>query len=555
MPVLNVEQDFDFDTGQWRDAPAATATAADVHAQEPAHVQGAPPLSTPQRLVLEELLTELETRTMERPHGGLRLFIERAWPILDPATPFVGGWYIDAIAEHLTAVSRGELRDLIILMPPRFGKSKIVAVYWPCWEWGPANLPHYRWLFNTYTLSLTLRDSAYRRQVMESAWYRRRWGSRFTLGKERFRPDTASKYENNHSGFHFATSVGGSNTGEGGHRVVVDDSLGAQDAYSESARETVIRWWTVVMPSRRNDDSSARIIVQQRLHERDLAGFLMKEEGGYTVLSLPNEYDPARPCVTRWFRDPRTEAGELLCPGRVSRAQTEELKSPTLGLGEADYAHQYQQLAVPEGGGIWKQAWWRYWVPRFHPLANTLDEHGHLIVALPPQFDRRIHTWDMTFKKTAGGSFVSGMAWGKRQAAAYLLGVYRERVGFVDTLQAVRNLLRAHPAHAVYVEGKANGPAVIDVLRLEIPGLIESKTERGKEEYAHAASPHVEAGNYVLPHPSLYPWVAPCLQRICAFPNAQFDDEVDTITQADRQLFIQQPFDARRFAQGSDHGI
>ena len=492
---------------------------------------------------------------MERRDGGLRLFVEHAWPILDPATPFVGGWYTDAVCEHLSAVTRGELRDLIILLPPRLGKSKLVAVYWPCWEWGPANLPHTRWLFNTYALALTLRDSGYRRQVMESAWYKRRWSARFTLGQERFRPDTASKYENDQTGFHLATSVGGSNTGEGGHRIVCDDGLSAQDAYSEAARENVIRWWTVVMPSRRNDATSARVIVQQRLHERDLAGFLMAEEGGYTVLSLPNEYDPKRPCVTRWFRDPRTEAGELLCPARLSRAQTEELKSPVLGLGEYDYAQQYQQLTVPPEGGILKEKWWRYWVPATHPLVGKPDEFGRPILPLPRTFQQRIQTWDMSFKKTATGSYVCGLAWGRRQTNAFLLTMFRERVGFVDTVTAVEDMARDFPSQGIYVEGKANGPAVIDSLRLKIPGLVESDVEQSKEARAHAASPHVQAGNYVLPHPSIHPWTTTIRLETRAFPNAAHDDIVDCITLADRYLYLTTPFTERNFAQGSDHGI
>jgi predicted phage terminase large subunit-like protein len=505
------------------------------------------------RAILEQLLEEMETRAMEQARGGLRLFIERAWAVLEPATPFVPGFHIDAIADLLSAITNGQVLNALLLIPPRFAKSLSAAVFWPAYHWGPANKPSSKWIFNTYRLDLSLRDSGKRRILMGHPWYQRRWGSRFTLGTERFRADNSAKYENDRSGYHLSTSVGGGNTGEGANVLVFDDCNNIAEIYSEIARENVIRWFNEVMATRRNDALAARLVVQQRGHERDLAGALL-QQGGWDVLCLPNEYDPKRRCVLPaiGFVDPRTEPGELLCPARVSADQTAQLRT---ALGEQAYSAQFQQLAVPAEGGIWKRAWWRYWVPPLHPLAGTLDENGRPILTLPRRFDRRIHTWDMTFKRTTSGSYVCGMAWGKWKTLAFLLDRYRERASFTESLDAVRDLSRRYPTQAVYVEGKANGDAVLDVLRLEIEGLIESKTERGKEEYAHAASPHVQAGNYVLPHPSLFPWMPDMLARLTFFPNAQYDDEVDTITQADRQLFIQQPFDDRRFVQGSDHGI
>ena len=505
------------------------------------------------RVELELLLEELEARAMELPDKGLRLYIERAWPILEPAAPFIHGWYIDAIADFLSALTARQFHDGILLMPPRCAKSISAAVMWPTWSWGPRNRPSDKWIFNTYRLDLSLRDSGKRRILMSSPWYQQRWGDRFALGTERFRSDSSAKYENDRAGYHMSTSVGAGNTGEGADVLVFDDCNNIAEIYSEIARESVIRWFNEVMMTRRNNAAAVRLVVQQRGHQRDLAGALM-EQGGWEVLRLPNEYDPRARCTVPaiQFVDPRTEPGELLCTARINPEQTAQLKT---SLGSFAYTCQFQQQSVPDEGGIWKKAWWRYWVPSFHPLAGKPDENGRPIFTLPRHFDQRLHTWDMNFKQTVMGSYVCGVAFGRWKTLAFILDMYRERVGFVETLDAVRGLVRAHPAAAIYVEGKANGPAVIDVLRLEIPGLIESNVEVSKIARAQAASPHVEAGNYVLPHPSLYPWVAVAVEECKLFPNAANDDVVDCLTLADRYLFIQQPFTEKRFAQGSDHGI
>lgn len=504
-------------------------------------------------LALSHILSEIETRDMEEvSERGLRTFVRWAWPILEPATAFVDGYHIDAVAAHLAAITRGELFDLVITMPPRMGKSLQVGVLWPCWEWGPANQPHLKALFNTYRIDLSIRDSGKRRLLMNHREYTSRWGHRFTLGRDKFRADNSVRYENNHAGFHLATSVEGGNTGEGGDRILADDPHNIAEIHSEKIREGVVQWWSGTMTSRRNKGSaSARIVVQQRGHMRDLAGVLI-EQGQYTHLNLPNEYDPKRRCFTRWWADPRTQPGQLLAPGRVSAKDTADLR---ISLGEADYEAQYQQNPAPPDGLILKVKGWRYWVPPFHELAHKADEYGRPILVLPRVFDSRLHSWDMTFKKTVSGSYVCGQAWARRRTQAYLLGMFRERVGIVDTIAAVEDLSIKFPADAIYIEGKANGPAVIDTLRQRIPLLIEADVDASKEGRAHASAPYLEAGHFALPHPSIAPWVQQFIDETKMFPNGTHNDITDTFTQATRYLFIRASFSTSHIAPGQDHGL
>src|SRR5215472_13364998 len=115
----------------------------------------------------------------ERAARRLREFVRQAWSVVEPSTAFVPGWHLEAICEHLEAVTSGQIRRLLISMPPRHMKSLAVAVFWPCWEW--ITHPERRWLFCSYAAGLAIRDSLKCRRLVESPWYRERWGNRFVL--------------------------------------------------------------------------------------------------------------------------------------------------------------------------------------------------------------------------------------------------------------------------------------------------------------------------------------------------------------------------------------
>lgn len=161
---------------------------------------------------LGELELELSRRACER---SLLEFVRQAWHVVEPGTDFVEGWHIEAICLHLEAVSRGEIRDLLINMPPRHMKSLLVAVFWPCWEW--TRRPETRFLFSSYAQKLSTRDSLKCRRILESPWYQERWGERFALTSDQ---NEKMRFENNRTGYRIATSVGGTTTGEGGDVLV-----------------------------------------------------------------------------------------------------------------------------------------------------------------------------------------------------------------------------------------------------------------------------------------------------------------------------------------------
>ena len=282
-----------------------------------------------------------------------------------------------------------------------------------------------------------------------------------------------------------------------------------------------------------------KVVIQQRLHEADLTGDLLAK-GGFDLLCLPAEFEPERRCITPIWRDPRVEAGELLWPDKVTRAQLESLKT---ALGSYRYSGQYQQRPAPASGGIFQRHWFRFWKPAHMdlPPVPVRMPDGQMISILavtpPAEFDTEVQSWDLAFKDKASSDYGVGQVWGAKGADRFLLDQHRERMDMPATKTAVRSMSEKWPhAAAKLVEDKANGPAVIQELQHEIIGLIEVTPEGGKLARAHAVSPQVEAGNVYLPHPAICPWVAAFIEEVMAFPNGRHDDQVDAMTQALHRL-------------------
>ena len=163
---------------------------------------------------------------------SLSIFIREAWHVLEPATEFVPGWHLDAIARHLEAVTRGEIQNLLINLPPRHCKSLTVCVFWPVWEW--IRFPHRRWLSSARMhrpWRCAILDC---RRLIQSPWFKDRWDDRFALSKDQ---NSKSRFDNDRGGHRIATSVGGGQPGEGGDRVIVDDPHRISQRESVTLRE------------------------------------------------------------------------------------------------------------------------------------------------------------------------------------------------------------------------------------------------------------------------------------------------------------------------------
>ena len=458
------------------------------------------------------LLTALDRELATRRLGE---FIRQAWPVIEPGTRFVPGWHIDAICEHLEAISQGQIRNLLITMPPRHMKSLAASVFWPCWEW--IRWPERRWLFSSYAESLSIRDSVRCRRLIQSPWFQSCFGDRFRLTGDQ---NEKHRFENDRSGCRIASSVGGANTGEGGDRIVCDDPHNVEEAESDAMRQRACDWWDKVMSTRLNDPKTgAKILIMQRVHEADLAGHVLAQ-GGYEHLCLPTEYDGVRRTTGIGWSDPRKQEGELLWPGHCGPPEVAELK---LRLGSYAAAAQLQQRPSPAAGGILKRNWWKYYTQPPHPS----------------ECDLVLQSWDLSFKGEQSSSYVVGQVWGLYGSDMILYDQIRAKLTFPETIEQFRKLTARWPqAITKLVEDKANGPALIASLRNQIPGIVPVQPDGTKEARAHAVSPLIEAGNVWLPDPSIAPWIEAFVEECSAFPKGAYDDQVDCCTQALKALYL-----------------
>jgi predicted phage terminase large subunit-like protein len=388
----------------------------------------------------------------------------------------------------------------------------------------------------------TARDSLKCRRLLESDWYQRRWGTRFQLRSDQ---NQKQRFENDRTGYRIVVPMS-AGTGERGDYVVVDDPHSVDQAASDAERASAIEWWNGAMSTRHNDPAKGhKVVIQQRLHEADLTGDLLLR-GGYEHLCLPAEFEPDRRCSTSiGWTDPRSTAGELLCPERMGQEVLDKLK---VTLGSYRYAGQYQQRPAPAGGGMLKRHWWRFWQPKganLPPILIRLPDgtvESCIAVELPDQFDQQIQSWDMAFKDTKNSDFVVGLVLAANGGDRYLLDQTRDRLDLPGTLSAVRRLTSKWPnAHLKLVEDKANGPAVIQSRRREISGLVEVNPEGGKVSRAAAATPQLESANWHLPHPLLAPWVEAFIGECAAFPAGAHDDQVDAWSQGAKRLLHHRP--------------
>lgn len=447
-----------------------------------------------------------------------RSYLREAWATVEPAE-FVPSWHVDVIAEHLEAVSRGEIHRLIINIPPRTGKSIEASVLWPTWEW--TSNPVLRWMFVSYSGGLSNKHSVERRNVIESDWFQARWGDRFRLSSDQ---NVKTEFTNDARGAMFATSIGGTATGYGGDRIVLDDPHNVKEAESDDVREGVITAYRRTFSTRLNDPKTGAIVViMQRLHERDLTGYLLAEEPGvWTHVCLPMEFEKKHFAV--YPKDPRTEDGDLLCPERMGPA---EVASGKKALGSYGAAGQYQQRPSPASGGIFQRGWWKYFDLPTEPEALSWWLAGMDVVGV---------SWDMAFKDEKGSDYVAGLVGARKGSEIYLLDLVCEQMGFSASCAAVVSLSAKWPtATSKWVEDKANGPAVIDYLRRTVPGLIAVEPRGSKIARAQAASPFVEAGNVHIRRDA--PWASDFVEELAGFPRVAHDDRTDAFTQlADRLM-------------------
>ena len=512
----------------------------------------------------DDILAELDRVECEE---SLYDFLMSGWQYIDPA-PFTPGWVLEAVAEHLQAVCDGEIRRLLINIPPRCSKSSLTSVAFPAWVWAqrhrsPTSGPGVQFLHASYAQSLSLRDSVKCRRLIESPWYQRLWGERFGLTGDQ---NTKTRFDNTLGGSRLSTSVGSALTGEGGSIIVVDDPNAAQEAFSEATIESTIEWWDGALSTRLNDPKTgAFIVIQQRLSEEDLTGHILsKEADNWVHLCLPMRYEPDRSYVTSiGWQDPRTEAGELLWPERFGEPEVVTLEKQ---MGPWTAAGQLQQRPEPKGGGIIKRDWWQLWPEEAYPpmdfvlasldtayTAKTENDFSALTIwgvfsgeNNAPSLsyinrDAKLKTQEGQaglFDDAAQMRFPHLPSSGGNAPKVMLMQAWAERLELHDLVQKVARTCKAMRVDKLIIENKAAGHSVAQELRRlfghEDWGvqLVDPKSQ-DKLSRLYSVQHLFAEGMVYSPDRA---WADQVITQVGTFPKGKHDDLVDTVSAALRHM-------------------
>jgi predicted phage terminase large subunit-like protein len=457
----------------------------------------------------------------------LLAFTKRHWSALEPGRALVEGWALEAICDHLEAVTYGDINRLLINVPPGFMKSLLCNVFWPAWMWGPQSLAHLRLVSFSYAASLTYRDNGRFRDLLISPDYQRLWNDRFALrkiGEERV--------TNDKMGFKFASSVGGVGTGERGDIVVLDDPHNVKESESDVVRQETVRWFREGMSNRLNDmEKSAICIIMQRVHENDVSGAAI-EMGDYEHLMIPMEYDGRRYHTSIGWTDPREEDGELAWEDRFSAKTVEALKTV---LGPYGYAGQYQQAPTPRGGGIFKRDWWQLWGNPDDPQDPEFKKF--------PACEYIIASLDTAYTEKTENDYSALTIWGVWKdrnglSRAILMSAWRDRLAIHEVVERVAASCRRFKVDRLLIESKAAGiSAAQEIRRLHSnEGYgVQLLDPKGGDKVARAyAVQHLFSDGMVYAPDR--DWADMVMTEMASFPRAPHDDLVDSATQALKHL-------------------
>ncbi len=456
--------------------------------------------------------------------ASFRDFVKEAWEIIEPETDLKWNWHLDAVTDHLQACFTREITKLIINIPPGNLKSTITSVMFPPWIW--VHEPSCRFLTGSYGEKLATRDSIKSRRIIESEWYQNNWGSTYQLTSDM---NTKTRYENDKTGYRIVVSTGSGATGERGDILLMDDAHNMKDvlAVSETTLDANLEWWDQAWSTRLNK-GGVKILIMQRLHDRDIAGHELKK-GGWEHLLLPQEYEPTRSRVTvLGFKDPRTVEDELLHPDMFDEQDRQQSK---IDLGERGYAAQHQQRPSAKKGNLLKRDWWGYY--RELP---PIDTH-----------EISLHSWDTAYKdkeQNDAWGFVYGTLARNR---VYIRDYFRRKMEVPEGERTIKRVYFRDEPDGVLIEDKASGQSIVqfaldeqdeaeghDISGAMIP-VVPIQVIADKYARATAISPKCQAGYILLPDPETYPetrqWVDLFIEDMAKFPSGQYRDGVDAFTQ------------------------
>lgn len=439
------------------------------------------------------------------------------------------GWHNRVLAKKLNAFARGEIKRLMVFMPPRHGKSELVSRRLPAYLFG--RNPKAQIIAASYSADLASSMNREVQRIMDSEPYRELF-PKSRLSSSSVRTPEEGQFVRNASefeivgtgGLYKCAGVGGGISGRGGDFLILDDPIkDAEEADSQVYRQKVWDWYGTTFASRAEKDASI-LITLTRWHEDDLAGRLLNvakndpEADQWEVISFPAIKE-----AVEVRDDPRAE-GEALWPWKYPLPALKAIRATG---GARSFNALYQQRPSSEEGEELKRAWM---TKRFKRLPDLGEKN---------KWTELLISSDLRFKDDKkSGDYVVHQAWARLGSQIYFLGEARGRWGFTESVSSFLKISDGTPIGGFkptlkLVENKANGPALENVLKAKVSGIVLVEPEGSKRARVNAVTPLWEAGNVNLPDPSIYPEIDAIVEEWVSFgPGCAFDDRTDAMSQA-----------------------
>lgn len=434
-----------------------------------------------------------------------RDFFRQAWPLLNPGNPLIESFVIDLISEYLEAVDDGQIKRLIINIPPRFAKSSLVSVAWPVWSW--SRMPWSKWIFSSSEKSLSVDFSIKRRNLIDSVWFQNQWGRIFSLSSDQ---NQKSWFENDQRGVMYTTSTGSGVIGRGGDRIVIDDPIDPLMIHSKVERTKCNTHFSQVLYTRLdNKKTGVIVIVMQRLHREDLSGYFMSRYTGYEHLMVQQKAD-RRTVITFPMSKKKLvrKEGDFISPERYSQKEFDDDRKV---MGTRSHEAQHQQKTTNIEESLLPRSNWQY----YRELPNVI---------------RSVWSWDTAVKTGQQNDFTVGLKISECENGYYISRYFRGKIKYPQLRKQAEIDYNASPSEVVLVEDKSSGQQLIQDLQQDtrLP-IIAFISDKDKVTRVSLISPIQEAKKIYLPLDA--PWVADFVERCEEFPDVDFDDEIDTLSQ------------------------
>src|SRR5882672_8807772 len=431
-----------------------------------------------------------------------RAFVDYVFGLLRPGIPFRPNWHIDAMAHKVSQVASGEVKRLIITMPPRNLKSIIASVALPAWYLG--HNPSERVVAVSYSDALAKTHANDFRRVVTDPIYQAVF-PKMVLARE-----TDSEIHTTLRGRRYATSIGGTLTGRGGSLFIIDDPLKPGDAHSEATRQRVIEWYRSTLVTRPDDKQAARIVlVMQRIHVDDLVGYLLENDAGFEVLNLPAVAQSTSTYDLGGGRTHVREKGDLLHPAHEPAEVLREIKK---SMGAMLFSAQYQQAPAPAGGKIIKRKMLRYY--------SAVE---------PRPTDRIVLSWDIALSEQEAGDYSACVVLLNCGDFYYVLEVIRGKFPFDKLKDKIIEVKQRYgKAASLVIEESPISHGLIQSLREKHINVVDIKPDRDKQSRLISQIDLFEGGSVLLPKDA--PWLDAFVSELLSFPG-RHDDQVDALTQ------------------------